>query len=437
MLCVTPPKNFRKGHAMRFNFSNKIQLLLVVFAVQGLLAVERIPFDHEFDFSDYTGQTFLSFMRTKVKPALDKVATEGYEMCGAKEVSRAYRLSATKVQNKVERWGGVEAVSELAETMKGTNVNLNTLPKEILRASNDTDIDAGDRFDIATFLGLACGGGVAIKFYEDNYGLNVHYDTLEQRSGRSFGIGPTRAANDASDKDYLNDLEDYVTGDSENTSEFYKALLMSLLNSDSSNYENVSEEGQTVLTDFLAVFTAEQARNLMDGRITPHWDAALLEVTLLAAFHAGQDDIRLYYQNPKTKETTFTNRTLKQTRCDYPTAPKKAGLMDYWQFSRRVTDTKNCGRSGINITKSEFRLLGKGITTYLNENSPKLMKRVASSMGLNRASKNVFQDLSTFLISKNSPKKIPSREAETIATAWVALLDAIQEQAEDISAALE
>ena len=31
------------------------------------------------------------------------------------------------------------------------------------------------------------------------------------------------------------------------------------------------------------MYTAEQARNLMDGRITLHWDAALLEVTLLAS----------------------------------------------------------------------------------------------------------------------------------------------------------
>lgn len=409
-------------------------ILFLALSVQVAFAADRIRFTHEFELADFTGETFLSFMRSTVKPALDKVATDGYKMCGAKEIAKAYKLVDTKVQTKVKRWGGLEAIQEIAEGLKGKTVTLNSLPDEISRLD-----EAVDRYNLATFLGLACGGGVAIKFYEGNYGLNVHYDTLEQRSGRSFGVGPNRPANDASDKDYLNDLEDYVTDESthDNTKEFYQALFQSLLNSDPSNYENIAEEGQTVLTDFLAVFTAEQARNLMDGRITPHWDAALLEVTLLASFHAGQDEIRLYYQNPQTKKTSFTSKTLKQARCEYPSAPKKAGIMDYWQFSRRVTDTKNCGRSGINITKSEFRQLGKGITEYLNSNEKPLVKRVTTAMGTNPKSKNLFQDLSTFLISKNSPKSIVEDEANEITDAWVDLLELIKKDAETISATLK
>ena len=59
----------------------------------------------------------------------------------------------------------------------------------------------------------------------------------------------------------------------------------------------------------------------MDNRITTHWDAALLEVTLLGAFHAGQKEIKLFYKDPLTGEQRFfaiSPRTPPTRPMDFP-----------------------------------------------------------------------------------------------------------------------
>lgn len=406
-------------------------LIASVLFIQPSLAADQIRLQSYYDLADHSGQTYLNFMRTEVKPAMDHLATEGYTMRGEDSVEEAYRQVDKKIQRRVNgRWGGLKNVKRIAGLLEGKTVTLNTLADEIAKV----DRTAPDRFNMATFLGLASGGGVTIKYYDDNYGHNVHYDVKEERSGRSFGVGPTRKANDASDKNYLNDLENYVRGQEtrSNTTEFYKTLFEALLASNPVNYPAVDKEGQTVLTDFLSVFTAEQARNLMDGRVHPHWDAALLEVTLLASFHAGQEEIALYYQNIKTKKTSFTETTLRQTPCEYPSVEQAAHLQDYWQFSRNITSEKNCRRSGINVTKSQFRRLGKDITSYISRHHSATYKAVVKSMGLKRSS-NLYQSLSYFLIDDKLPKALSDERVEEITLAWVSFLQKVQDEAKAIT----
>lgn len=394
---------------------------------------QPIPFVHEYDINDYKGQSYLSFMQNEVKPSLDALATDGYEVKGADSIQVAYDNSDTKVRRKVERdFGGLRKVKEIAEALEGEVVTLETLPGKI--RAIDRSVDA---YGLATFIGLASGGGVSIKYHTGNYALNVHYDTVEERSGRSFGVGSTRPANDASDKDYLNDVQHYSRNDAEDFNDFYRAMLETLLNSDASHYNRVEDEGQTVLTDFLAVFTAEQARNLMDGEVRPHWDAALLEVTLLAGFHSGQDEFKLYYQNPQTGETTFTNETLKQTPCAVPERTQRATMKDYWQFSRNITNTEHCRRSGINITKKEFRLLEQKINKYVAANNPELLENLQTAMNLNRTPRNIYEALSQYLISDRSARSLSEEKVEEITSAWLNFLNYVQENANEISAQIE
>lgn len=383
-----------------------------------------------FDLSKYTGKTYLAFMTDEVKPAMDKIATEGYVVKGGATMEVAYGAVHSKVQRKVDRdFGGIDTVKEIADALEGQTVNLNNLPQKIKEVNSRVDI-----YDLSTFIGLASGGGVKIKYATDNYALNVHYDKKEQRSGRSFGVGPTRAANDASDKEYLDDLEAYVRGSRDNLGAFYQAMFESLLNSDPSHYSEVSPEGQTVLTDFLAVFTAEQARNLMDRRIEPHWDAALLEVTLLGAFHAGQSKVKLYWHNSATDETSFTDKTLPQARCEAPSGtPQQARLRDYWQFSRNINDQSNCGRSGINITKQEFRKLGTRITAFVYTNHRAVFDKVKAGLGIDGPSMNLFESLSEFLINDATPKKLKASKVKAITDSWVEFLNVATENANAIT----
>jgi hypothetical protein len=379
---------------------------------------------------DHAGQTYLSFMQKVVKPSIDNLVAEGYKVVDGKAVEKVYESVDTKVQGKIEAMG-LAKVKRIADQLAGETVTLNTLPEKI--AAVDRSVN---RFDLATFIGLASGGGVAIEFAEENVAYNVHYDKTEQRSGRSFGASPTRGANDASDKAYLDDVTEYSAEGKRNLPEFYQTLLESLLDTNTKNYSEVSDLGQTVLTDFLAVYTAEQARNLMDGRVDIHWDAALLEVTLLASFHAGQDKFKFYYMNPKTQRTSFTDKVLNQTPCAAPERSRTASMRDYWQFSRRITDTRNCKRSGINITKKEFRKLEERITAYMYKNQPALAEGVQDAMGLSAKSRNLYFDLSKFLINDRTPKRLGS-EAKKITAAWVDFLTQVTKEAADITAEIE
>lgn len=372
------------------------------------------PIQKKFDVSKYAGYTYLSFMRQAVKPNMDRLAREGYTMCSGEQIRKVYNRVDKKVKWQVRQAGkSIGNVAAIADRLAGQNVNLNTLPNMI--ASVDRSVN---RYKLSTFFGLACGGAITVYYSRYNYGINVHYDVREQRSGRTFGVGPGRAANDASDKKYLDDLQMYLAHDGRNNLEFYKNLFKVLLNNDPSEYRKVAKEGQSVLTDFLSVFTAEQARNLMDGHVHPHWDAALLEVTLLANFHAGQKQMKVLYFDPNTGTQSWTNKTLKQVPCQPPSQPVPARLNSYWQFSRQFSNQQHCRRSGINITKREFRALGQLLTTYVKENNPKVYQNVVKSLGMTRT-KNVFSATSYFLINDKLPNSLGADRVQKITYSWM------------------
>lgn len=384
-------------------------------------------------------------MKTTVKPELDAVAINGYQMVDASTVMnflshvspkvkwKALISSGTNVKNKQK-----ESLRDIVDALAGKRVTMYTLPGEIAKVN-----PKANKYTLATYFGLANCGGAVIKFYDDNYAYNIHYGTgkkdKDNRIGRSFGAGPTRSAEDASDAAYLEDLQHYIQNDTDNIGEFYRTLLASLTNTDSSNYKNITKEGQTVLTDFLAVYTAEQDRNLMDGKVNLHWDAALLEVTLLAAFHAGQEEIKLFYKNPFDGQRYFTSKTYKQQNgCDIDLEQAKikpATLVDYWQFSSSK-DREHCKRSGINITKREFRALGKAITQYLENFYPEKINNVRKYLDNVSYNKNIFYELSKFLISDKTKDSL-GVDGTDLVNNFVELLEQIRLDAKELNKDLE
>lgn len=374
--------------------------------------------------------TYLTYMKEVVKPGLDDIATNGYNVGDAKAMQATYDFSGPKIKRSIDSIsdGGIEHVKKIATALRGVKTNLKTLPISIRQ------MDKGvNHYAVATFIGLASGGGVKIKYANQNYSMNIHYDTVEKKSGRSFGIGPTGGFNDISDRDYLIALGKYAKDSPDDLGHFYKTVFKTLLNSDTSGYADVNPEGKTLLSNFLAVYTAEQDRNLMDGKVTPYWDAALLEVTLLAGFHANQDQLKLFYWDAKTDKTTFTNKTFKQTPCAAASASKVADMTDYWQFSRNITDPTNCKRSGINITNKQFRQLGTAITTYMTTKHPNLVKAVRSSMSLTGTQPNLFFSLSNFLMSDRTPRKFPAATIAAVTDSWDKFLNAAAEESKSIT----
>ena len=355
--------------------------------------------------SEHKGKTFLALMKEDIKPALDYKATEGFQVATGEEVAERLELVEAKVSRKaLSAAGSVENLMALADQLheQYEAITFYELPAAISKLG----YSAG-AFDLSTFLSLVSHGGVAVQFDRNNISYNVNYGTGEntndERTGRSFGESHDRLALDASDKHYLSILEDYVRTDSENLGQFYKTLLRILLNNDTTGFSKITKAGQAVATDFLAVYIAEQDRHLMSNFTKHPWDEALLEVTLLAAFHAGQEEIHIMYGGE------LTNLTHQQkTGCDEGEASEKvASLIDYWQFSSSVDPTQ-CKRSGINITRKDFRALGAMITAHQREVNPELVASIEARLGVTN-SKNLFADLSKFIINLETPDQLDSK----------------------------
>ncbi len=137
-------------------------------------------------------------------------------------------------------------------------------------------------------------------------------------TGKSFGQGPTRASNDVSDPEYLGELGKFITtSDNRVVAEFYRTLMQILTHCDASNYARLTPLAQTLATDFTAVYTAEQDRDLMEDLRKFEFDVALAEVTFLSAFSAGGSKVRIHFMgellegsipdiHPQTKEVLTT-----------------------------------------------------------------------------------------------------------------------------------
>ena len=412
---------------------------------------------------DTGGQSFLSFIKATVKPELEKYATRGYPVADGQrllntlewvdnKVSRQV-LSSVKGTTKTER---LENLKKIGDQLKGKVANLHSLPQMIA----DTGL-ASDRYTLSTYIGLASCGGSSLKLADDNYAYNIHYGTgdekKDQQTGRSFGASRVFRATDSSYSHYLTTLEEYVATDSENVQEFIKTIMETLTNSVTSNYEKVNDQGDGVLTDFFAIWTAEQTRNLMDGHVKLHWDAALLQVTLLSAFHAGQDKIVLFYKDPLSERVSFTDKTYElawprknrqSQTCDVDLesrTTKDATLKDYIGVHYRTFE--HCGRSGINMSRNEWKRLSKEITRYLlakttgRQKVEDVRRYIKGYVNLDldengreyrEDDQDILREIARFLINDKTPDTI--RDWRGLSKATAELLELVRIEANDITA---
>lgn len=385
------------------------------------------------DISKYKGTTFFSMMERVVKPALDQYAQKGFRVVDGNAAVAALSKVAPKVsKGAIRAAGSVEQLKKIGDQLAATHANVTfyNLPALIAEAGGGPG-----RFNLTTYFALVSGGGVAVRIEDGSYAYNVNYGSgavpKDEMTGRSFGEAPGRLALDASDSHYLQMLERYVRTSGTAVESFYRSMLDILMNNDTSNYNRISDEGKAVAADFIAVYVAEQDRHLMANLQSHHWDQALLEVTLLSAFHAGQSQVAVMYQD------RLSNRTHRQDDgCSTDAKVEKdAGMVDYWQFSSN-TDPQHCNRSGINITKRQFRKLGRMITNFERKRNPKLIAGIEKRMKGIQISGNLFADLSTFLINYHTPKSL---DAKTLALAseFTEFLMYVRTDADEITAEIK
>lgn len=246
---------------------------------------------------------------------------------------------------------------------------------------------------------LRNGGGLSVKLSEHNYNIHINFPN-QATGGRSYGWTDGQVG-DWSDAMYLDNLQKLVTAkDKQNLASFYSTVVKMLGACDSRDIENLSNQGQRVAANFLAIYTAEEFRAMVPD---PHknWDDALFEVTMLGAFHGGQSTITKYYLGRfgATAKEQGSGVYAKFKPGPSAAAAKdksRAELNDYWQFSADPTSKQ----SGVNVTRNDFEKMGEAITRYES--------RVAHSSSLDKVqdvvgkSGNVIKSISRFFTEGKS-----------------------------------
>lgn len=412
------------------------------------------------------GQSFLNLIQKEIKPELDSFAVNGYPIVDGERLVQVLEMVDSKVKRQVLRSlkGNSKAeklknLQKIGDKLSLKTTNLHNLPNLLAKTKL-----VKDRFTLSTYVGLASCGGSSLKLADDNYAYNIHYGTGELKTdkltGRSFGASRIFHATDSSYTHYLKTLQNYIEKDPTNVKHFMKTVMETLTNSEPRRYDKVNDHGDAVLTDFFAIWTAEQTRNIMDGRVDLHWDAALLQVTLLSAFHAGQDKIKLFYKDPLTGKTNFTDTTYElawprrnhtEQTCDVDLESRKtkpASLKDYIGVHYAVY--KHCGRSGINMSKREWKKLSQEITSFLMstsegrrkiENVRKYIRGVVDTTKNDRGRRyrkgkeDIFRELARYLINDKTPKKI--KKWYPLSRNTASLLDFVRKNAKEITATIE
>lgn len=340
----------------------------------------------QFDISDCGGKTFLTFMKEKIYPAIEtqfKNTTVGNHIDG------------------VKRGQGVE-----------------------LRLSSD----------VTTYH---------VKF-------EPYWEDKAERSGRSFSaVGKNQRepdyVADASYKHYLSSLQEVYERNPEELPNFYRAILGVIATCDASGFSKLRTKTKEVAADFVAVYVAEQYRHLLGGKgkqlgRSHNWDDALLQVTLLASFHAGQaeDGQGMYYEGRYTSDVynQLLYDSQKNKYCLYKqfNHPKRAQsdrrgfqFIDYWQFN------KKCDRSGVNVTRSDFQKMGKAITDWMSRSQRDVTGSLERDV---RSSSNLYQGIGRFFISNSAPETFGER-GDLLVDKIVGFLASVNDNAADISESLE
>ncbi len=282
---------------------------------------------------------------------------------------------------------------------------------------------------------LEQGLGVAVKLDNNNYNIHENFPKSAQ-GGRSFGWTAGQVG-DWTDKMYLDNLALVVAEkDKNDLKTFYETIIQLLGACDAhglaaltNNYNSTTSTGvptQRVATNFLAIYTAEEYRAIQG---TKNWDDAILEVTLLDAFHGGQTTLTKFYRgkfstrsNVQETGNYYGLPSKDKTGKSIPTMPKAAAMDDYWQISKTST------RSGIHLTAGDYRKMGTAITKYERTKAQnQTLNSVESIVG---SGANVIETISRYF----TEGKADSSATNALAVAVAQFLDQVNSDANAITA---
>ncbi len=275
---------------------------------------------------------------------------------------------------------------------------------------------------------LRNGEGIAVKLDANNHNFHVNFPN-DPQGGRSYGWTEGQIG-DWSDRMYLDFLSEVVAGEEDNLENFYEVVIRMLGNCSTAGLSDLSHEAQRVATNFLAIYTAEEYRRIVDTGLS--WDDALLQVTLVAAVHGGQETHTMFYAGE------LTNQVPDQSTCGYfrdreGLRTRAARLNDYWQFGRKASAQfeargRCTGSSGINITRRDFEAMGRLITAY--ERDVKESANLQAVESIVGSSPNFIKAVAKYFTTG----KARAKDTNRLATKLAALMIEVREDAAEITA---
>lgn len=422
---------------MNTSFQKKLVSLafLLSFSASTVFAsIPQLEFSHPFDLKDFKGSTFLYFMNSKegVKAAADDIAKSGFELNASPEridellknvapkVARKYigvsfkddQSYATNARGNKAR---IDAIKDLSATLAdGTVYTFDDADQTVRSNLNQFELSGASQYSVSMFLQMASGAGTSVKLDSNNYFFNIGYDSFDEKkvqTGRSFAAGPVHAANDASDLDYLDDLEQYFKTDQEQQ-KFYTTLMQVLTKSDSSGLKSLTDDGQSVATDFVTVYTAESLRHLMVNLSpkTSVWEWDLAATTMVSIFNVESGYMM------KAADPANPNKDISLV---------KASLRDHWTLNPETR------RSGIGKTKKARQMLSRAITAYEVKKNPELVKAIASIVGSD-AHRDAIQATVEYLSNTKTPDSLGSN-ADRLTSAVVEFLMQVKKDSKAIA----
>lgn len=394
-----------------FNSIKMLSFVSVFFASAAWSAPTAMKMDHSLNLATFEGSTFLDVVRAEqdgVKAHLDGDFEQVYKVANWAKVNAALANFDKKVVGTVLKAfpNGKDGLKEMVDQMAGKKFT----PANMVGVIRANYSGSGNIFALAHFIAMASGAGTVVHIDENNYFYNFGYKSGSEaddvKSGRSYGAGPKHPATDASDIFYLTELEEFLT-EKKDIQKFYEVFLAVLTKTDVSHYGELSDLGQTVETDLIAIYTAELDRHLM-VELNPSnhpWENDLAEATFLSVFNAKTG---LMYKEG---------------------ALAKGPLKDFWAKST-VSN-----RSGIGITRNDRRELQRKVSAYMRSKHPALIAAVEKVTGGGRRDGDVFRGLMEFLNNASTQEKV-ARDADKISKSFVNLLMKIDAEAPAIARSL-
>lgn len=398
------------------------------------------PSNVSYRLDDFKGTTYITALKTKIKPSLDKYA-KGFENIGSANFRKGAQHLQPKTFSKYKgaKWnrnsrsyeGGlsdsqVEAAYDALKKVRPTSTSYSLqyfdradkswpTKNDMAVALKEARINAAP-FDLGTLYCLTGGLGVKVKLDENNYNYHVLYKTgfqnphEEVMSGRSFSSSPGRGVADATDPEYLRDLQEYLH-ETRDQKPFYRTLIMSLAASDMSGLSQLSNLGQAVLADFYTVYTAEAVRHLMvDLKDGMHpWEIDLAAVTAVSSLSV------------KTGKIVTGGKLVE-------------GDIGGWFAPSPNNVAGGPQRSGIGITRRDRKKLQAAIHKFEmgTKEGKALITKIQAIIGSKYNKDDVIQGVFEYLSNKYTPTSMGPNAAK-LADLFAEFIEMAHEDAEEIN----